>query len=241
MTKKEAYCCVDCRVSANCCAECDKCTACCEDCEIDPREYCPLSAYFGKDNKIYKEYTATYFSWGTNYNWLADGEFETGNINGRYSSRTNETLKHGSSTFNTWLCGECLCGAGPDVSYTKSTTIYDGKIATTETERKGSCRDCDDPPCDENTFGGGCSCEAEYKNSSKGGVGGIPIIDADAPSCNMLKDDTHDSGGTVTFTIPLKTYNSLGEVVADPIPNGPYDPCNPIRRAYAPGCHFFAP
>ena len=245
MTEEQAYCCLTCRESAGCCKTCGECPDCCEDC--GDMSSCGTTAYFGKDDKIYKGYTTTKFSWSTQYNWLSDREFSTQYINGILNSITNEKRVYGRSTFDSWLCGECLCGENPDTSYTKITTTYNGKTSNTFTRSKGACIDCED--ClggnADYCFQCGCSCNKIFTQSSTGGVPSLPAwdpVDASAPDCGMLKDDTHDSGGTVEFIFQLKTYNSLGEVVEDPIPNpeNPYNPCAPLRIAYAPACHFFA-
>jgi hypothetical protein len=243
MTKEEAYCCLNCGESAGCCGPCGECSECCKDC--GDTSSCVTSAYFGKDDKIYKAYTATYFDWYTQYNWLVDREASFGSINGTYESITNETLKYGSTTFNSWMSDGGACDIGPDTMYTKSTTTYNGKTSTNVSSNRGLCGCNDFDGClglfADYCFECGCTCDKIFSGSSTGGVGTIPKVDASAPSCGMFKDGTHDRGGTVTFIIPLKTYNSLGEIVADPTPATAYNPCNPIRTATAPACHFFHP
>ena len=58
MTKKRAYCCLNCKASANCCGACGECPECCKDC--GDTSSCVTSAYFGKDDKIYKKYIVNY-------------------------------------------------------------------------------------------------------------------------------------------------------------------------------------
>jgi len=239
MDKKTAYCCLNCANLPPCNAAAGDCVACCKDC--GDTSSCKTTAYFGKDDKIYLAYSATWFTWSTEYNWLVDRELFSETINGTYNSIKNETIVNGQTTFNSWNCGSCLCGQGPDTSYSLGTTTYNGKTSTYVWSNKGLCiDDCEECSSDQ-CFLCGCTCGKIFSGTSTGGIPSITIIDASAPSCGMFKDDTHDSGGTVSFIIPLKTYNSLGEIVADPIPENPYDPCNPIRIANAPGCHFFAP
>lgn len=239
MTNQElAYCCLNCTDQKNCCVACGECPGCCADC--GDTSMCQSTAYFGKNNKIYKAYTATYFSWGTDYDWLKDKEISFGSINGTYNSIKNETLLYGSITYNSWSCGSCLCGHGPDIAYSLYTINYDGKTSTAVGSSRGLCRDCEECSSDY-CFQCGCTCEKIFSGTSTDdGVPTIPIINASAPSCGMFKDEKHDSGGTVTFIIPLKTYNKSGEIVADPTPANAYDPCNPIRIASAPPCCFFA-
>lgn len=243
MDKKRAFCCLNCTASANCCGACGECPECCKDC--GDTSFCVASAYFGKDDQIYKAYTATYFDWYTEYDWLVDREISFGSINGTYKSITNETLIYGSTTFNSWMREGGECEIGPDKTYTKIATTYNGKTYTTVYTDKGLCgcnnfEDCLGYATDH-CFQCGCTCGKIFRSSSTLPVGTIPKVDASAPSCGMFKDDKHDRGGTVTFIIPLKTYNYLGEIVASPTPQNPYDPCYPIRTVSAPGCHFFAP
>lgn len=120
---------------------------------------------------------------------------------------------------------------------------YNGDTASSRWEQQGACVD-DCVPCRDNCFGlnCGCDCDKIYSGSS---IGTPPYYmhrtkDATSPSCGFLKDNDHYASGTVTFIDLLETYNHLGELVSNPIPSTPYDPCNPIRIATAPGCHFFA-
>ena len=239
MDQKTAYCCLSCTNLPPCNAAAGTCAECCKDCR--DTSSCTTTAYFGKDDTIYKAYTTTWFSWGTEYNWLADQEFASEVINGTYNSIKNETLVYGQSTFNSWCCGGFDCAHGPDSTYSKSTTTYNGKTSTNVFSSKGLCIDDCEECISDQCFSCGCTCGKIFSGTSTGGIPSITTIDASAPSCGMFKDDKHDSGGTVTFIIPLKTYNSLGEIVADPTPATAYNPCNPIRTATAPGCHFFHP
>jgi hypothetical protein len=233
MNEKQAYCCLECANLPPCDAAAGNCAPCCSDC--GDTSICQTSAYFGKNDKIYKGYTTTWSYWAKAYDWDADKELFNESIGGSYDSIKNEKLVFGSTVFNSWLCGSCLCGEGPETAYSLSTTTYEGKTSTTEWSNKGLCRDdCED--CGE------CDCNAIYKGSfNSNNVPFIPTIDASAPDCDMFKDSNTDSKGTVTFIVPLKTYNGKGEIVQDPTPNRQYDKCHPIRIASAPSCHFFAP
>jgi len=239
MTQKQAYCCLNCTNLPPCNAAAGNCVPCCADC--GDTSNCFSTAYFGKDDKIYQGYTATWFYSATQYNWLENQEFANDLINGTYNSIKNETLVYGQSTFNSWCCGGFLCGHGPDITYSKSTTTYNGKTSTTVSSNKGLCiDDCEECTSDQ-CFSCGCTCEKIFGGTSTGGVPNITIIDASPPSCGLIKDNTFDMRGVVAFVNLLKTYNSKGEIVADPTPGTAYNPCSPIRIATAPGCHFFAP
>ena len=246
MTEKQAYCCLNCTNLPPCNPAAGNCVSCCADC--GDTNSCITTAYFGKDDQIYKGYVATYFAWGTQYNWLVDQEFQSASWNGTYNSLTNEKLVFGFSTFNSWN-GQDECGGGPEEFYNNRTDTYSGKTATGTTSVRGACSDCfdcEDPdlcsyPNSKYLFQCGCTCNKVFNDTFPLDLPFFPIVDASAPSCGMFKDATHDSGGTVTFIIPLKTYNSLGEIVANPSPISPYNPCQPIRHAYAGGCYFFAP
>ena len=98
------------------------------------------------------------------------------------------------------------------------------------------------------TFEADCGGE---KTEGSGEIGygslpiGFPIVEAKNGECNLPNSNdpfySIVTSGEIDFVEELKTYNKEGEIVEDPIPEDPYDPCNPIRTANAPGCHFFHP
>ena len=236
MTKKQAYCCLNCTNSAGCSAVAGQCPYCCADC--GNTSSCTTTAYFGKDDQIYKGYISTTSS-SSPGEWYF-GEYNVANGSATYNSITNSLEESSMSRFITILCGECLCGEGIEYSYTDSTTVCSGKTCTTTTQSKGNCQDCNgDPPCGPNTFGGGCQCEAVNTGTSIGTPSNFFARDVTGPACDGAVPE--GASLTISFIVPLQTYNSLGEIVADPIPGSAYDPCNPIRIATAPACTFFAP
>jgi hypothetical protein len=234
MTKKQAYCCLNCTNSAGCSAVAGQCPSCCADC--GDTSGCITTAYFGKDDQIYKGYIAT--SAGSS-EWSSIGEYYVANGRATYNSITDSLEESSMSRFITTLCGECLCGEGIGVSYNDNTTICSGKICTTTMEGKGNCQDCNgDPPCGPNTFGGGCQCEDVYRSTSTSSPSYFSPRDVTGPACDGAVPEGVSL--TITFIVPLRTYNYLGEIVANPTPGSPYNPCQPLRSASPPACCFFA-
>jgi hypothetical protein len=58
MDQKQAFCCLNCANLPPCNAAAGNCVPCCKDCE--DINGCATTAYFGKDDRIYKKYFATF-------------------------------------------------------------------------------------------------------------------------------------------------------------------------------------
>lgn len=235
MDEKRAYCCLNCTASQNCCGPCDKCAACCREC--GDTSSCATSAYFGKDDKIYRRYIATYkinyYNCFGPYGCLPPSSNETVETYmdrwiGKLDSKDGIKKVYGGSSYKL-LWGIC------DPNFANQEFRYDE----------------DSKYFYYGTFGkfiGESECNGE-KSESSGEIGygslpiDFPIVEAKDGECNLPNyNDPFDSvvvSGEIDFVEELKTYNNEGEIVADPIPEDPYDPCNPIRTATAPGCHFF--
>ena len=237
MDKKRAFCCLNCTNSANCCGACGECPACCKDC--GDTSSCVTSAYFGKDDKIYKRYIATYkinyYYCDGPYGCLPPSSNETvetymDNWIGKLDSKDGIRKVYGGASYKL-LWGICdPNNANQEFRYDEdSKYFYDGTFGKFTFEQ-----DC-----------GGEKAEGSGELSYGSLPINFPIVEAKNGACNLpySNDDPFDriiTSGEIEFVEELKTYNNQGELVADPIPEDPYDPCNPIRPVEV-GCHFFAP
>jgi hypothetical protein len=216
---------------------------------------CSTTAYFGKDNELYLKY-----SYSSNYSYTAtlfgtddvDCSYDRGSTSNLSISVTinsgEDPLFNGSSSDSSHgqCCGlNCCYGEiGGEQTLQSNTSIVNSFFETVTTST---------PSKDYND-----DCGVVTTTSSNGNYAGdLIIVDGNFCSCGVCANDydyeimqswgiesghTQTQGfGTLTFSEKAKTYNSLGQIVSNPIPETAYNVCNPIRIANAPGCHFFAP
>jgi hypothetical protein len=242
LTQKQAYCCLNCTNLPPCKAAAGNCVECCEDC--GDTSMCRSTAYFGKDDKIYKKYRVTYtissyYCFGTcpagsresnppySYVYQTNAAW-TGLLDSEYPDEY-EIFGFDSYIELNYYCEIDINGYEYeyDNSSTNRTKTYNGRSGTVDIWQQ----------CGPN-------------QSNENGIEAIPTFpsptkDAKDYECGLpYRTDPNDNiyiTSTVDFIQPLKTYNNKGEIVADPTPGTPYNPCSPIRTASAPGCHFFHP
>ena len=263
MTKKQAYCCLNCTASANCCGACGECPACCEDC--GDTSSCVTSAYFD-GNSFYTDYSASVnlsrsqtgsgcegFYGGpadTSYNlnifsakeetWVA---VKMSNING-IGDDNGKLVIQGSDS-----CGNPSCGGGgysfdyEDSGYCDAGYVIceDGQTIVNYTKIRGDCGN--HPTCITKNMPGigavnGCnSPQLPYYFSCQG-----PEACEEA-SRNCAEDTriTIRESRIINFNTEVILYNNQGQAVNPGFIGASYDPCNATRTWSAPACHFFAP
>jgi hypothetical protein len=172
------------------------------------------------------------------------GESSAGGGTTTYNSITQKVTASANSRFITILCGPCYCGSSSEsnpseYAYQETITSCSGETCTTTFTSKGICIDDCEECNSEFCFGCGCTCERVFTNTSTSTPSNFTPRDVTGPACDGVVPE--GTSLTIDFNTPLKTYNYLGEIVADPTPGTAYNPCSPIRTATAPGCHFFAP
>jgi len=232
MTKKQAYCCLNCSHLSPPCDGAIDCNICCEDC--GDTSACKSSAYF-KDGSFYLNHTTTItFNLNANFtNGLAVFE-DSGSGTSTYTSKQNKCLSNSS--------------------YTSSTTFDDGDQFYDQTGCGGtecygcSCSDNEECWTVDRRCGPDCcgtssaSCDTCIDDECPGfnsGCNGLECI------CTSPEDDcegTYETANTakITFEDPVKLYNKEGQDVGNII-GATYDPCAPCEIWSAPACHFFAP
>jgi hypothetical protein len=222
---------------------------------------CKGSAFLDKDDKFYLSYNYT-----ANYseNEMGSGTDDVdcyGDPLTSYASTFaitleilsgNNPLYNGSYSFSNSAscCGEECCSEDGHSTQWRNidTTIENNLFKTVDTFSPAHKSDG--------------SCGQKYTDNSNGlYVGTLGIIDGSFCPCGYCEDTDEEypgyagsiqkyrkktSGfGSISFSTELKLYNSNGEEVEDPWsilnPPDPFNSCNPIRTATAPGCHFFAP
>jgi hypothetical protein len=253
MDKKQAFCCLNCTNLPPCNAAAGNCVPCCADC--GDTSNCRSTAYFGKQGGIYKGYISTSSSSPPQGEWVF-GEYSIGGGTTTYNSITQKVTATGFSKFITIQCGPCYCGSSSEsnpseIAYQETITNCSGEICTTTFISKGICIDDCEECSSEFCFGCGCTCERVFSSTSISTPSNFFARDVTGPACDASGPNSCQNDGacivpeytdlTINFIEPLKTYNSLGEIVGDPTPDTEYNPCSPIRIATAPGCHFFAP
>ena len=254
MTKKQAFCCLNCKASANCCAECGECPTCCEDC--GDTSSCTTTAYF-KDGKFYKHYIVTYTStWSWNYRTNIGRRRHSSNYSSSYNSATDT----------------CTIAYYIDAAYSVDNNNFGSEIKSCSGSGKGLvipniCYGCgaDDAdgnlhPCikyPNNALWPVCTC---YQKSN--GQCFIPSVTDECQyfdkGCDNLLDcgvcdqetiDRNNCSGrySKSFTAKIKflneviLYNNKGEFVDPSSIGASYNPCDPFELWNAPGCHFFHP
>lgn len=252
MTEEKAYCCLNCKASANCCGACGECLACCAECEDMSK--CNSIAYVDKNGELYLKYNynanynSTETTFGTDDVDCDPDRSSASNFSIRLEMNSGEDpLYNGSYSFSNSrsCCGESCCNAESGGA----------QQSTTKTNIKNNFFETVTISTPSEDFNDDCGIETTI-TSNGDYVGNLGIIDGSFCPCVGCVDDEyeimHNWGkekgriktqgyGSVTFFEKVKTYNSLGQIVSNPILGTAYDPCNPIRTIHAPACHFFHP
>jgi len=263
MNKKQAYCCLNCSNLSPCNGAID-CDVCCEDC--GDMSTCKGSAFLDKDDKFYLSYNYT-ANYSANEMGSGSDDIDCINVNELPSYNSsfaieleilsgNNPLYNGSYDFSNskTCCGISCCTNEDPIS---PSLTQESTIKTIIKDNFFTTVSISTPAHD---YDGECGVETTT-NSNGIYQGNLAIIDGSFCPCGYCEDiDTESEGaagtiekyrkktkgfGSISFSTELKLYNSNGEEVEDPWsilnPPDPFDSCNPIRTATAPGCHFFAP
>jgi hypothetical protein len=229
MTKKQAYCCLNCANLPPCSAAAGNCASCCAEC--GDTSNCISSAFFDGNN-FYKK-------WTMRDSWSYSEKPCDISFCGYWNSSYNATWRN-DGTFNSFRNVDAD-GIGDDhgcISYsgasTATRTTPGGSITKT-----GSIYFCEeDYGCTKGTL----DCATGRITPPCDGCCAIGVICAGEPN-QIDAAPCPDITAQITFSQPVKIYNSKGvEVGLEAYGEYPpsYDPCYAIRIWGPPECHFFA-
>jgi hypothetical protein len=232
MTRKQAYCCLNCTNLPPCNAAAGNCKECCKDCT--DTSICKFSAFFD-GSSFYSNIT---FTGSLIYETPSDFRpgFSFSGFSDWRTERKNASLElfsfQSSASFNHRLGNEddqTIIAIG-SVSISRSSP-------SDSVKKNGSVYVYDGPMCgSQNPFCAGEIVDCKYAD-------GYLVPACQIVVANPVGECDQAYPSQVSFSRELKLYNNKGEQVGLEAFEYPpsYDPCYAIATWNPPPCHFFAP